>query len=129
MHSDRSLRGAGQSGLGIEVMDDHTSRTRLPVSLSGGEKFQVSLAIALGLAQVVSERAGSIQVDTLFIDEGFGTLSGPVLESAMRTLDGLKQGGRMIGLISHVEKMKDEITAKVIVEKSSRGSSKIRSQV
>lgn len=129
MHSDRSLRGAGQSGLGIEVMDDHTSRTRLPVSLSGGEKFQVSLAIALGLAQVVSERAGSIQVDTLFIDEGFGTLSGPVLESAMRTLDGLKQGGRMIGLISHVEKMKDEISAKVIVEKTPRGPSKVTTQI
>lgn len=129
MHSDRSLRGAGQSGLGIEVMDDHTSRTRLPVSLSGGEKFQVSLAIALGLAQVVSERAGSIQVDTLFIDEGFGTLSGPVLESAMRTLDGLKQGGRMIGLISHVEKMKDEINAKVIVEKTPRGPSKVTTQI
>ena len=129
MHSDRSLRGAGQSGLGIEVMDDHTSRTRLPVSLSGGEKFQVSLAIALGLAQVVSERAGSIQVDTLFIDEGFGTLSGPVLESAMRTLDGLKQGGRMIGLISHVEKMKEEISAKVIVEKTPRGPSKVTTQI
>jgi exonuclease SbcC len=129
MHSDRSLRGAGQSGLGIEVMDDHTSRTRLPGSLSGGEKFQVSLAIALGLAQVVSERAGSIQVDTLFIDEGFGTLSGHVLESAMRTLDGLKQGGRMIGLISHVEKMKEEISAKVIVEKTPRGPSKVTTQI
>ncbi len=129
MHSDRNLRGAGKAGLGIEVMDAHTSRTRQPTTLSGGETFQVSLAIALGLAQVVSERAGSIQVDTLFIDEGFGTLSGPVLESAMKTLDGLKQGGRMIGLISHVEKMKEEIDAKVIVEKTPRGPSKVSIQV
>lgn len=125
-HSDKALKGSGKAGLGIEVMDEFTGRERQPETLSGGEKFQVSLAIALGLAQVVSDRSGAIRVDTLFVDEGFGSLSAEVLDTAMRTLDSLKQGGRTIGLISHVEKMQEEISAKLLVEKTPRGPSLIR---
>lgn len=125
-HSDKALKGSGKTGLGIEVMDEFTGRERQPETLSGGEKFQVSLAIALGLAQVVSDRSGAIRVDTLFVDEGFGSLSAEVLDTAMRTLDSLKQGGRTIGLISHVEKMQEEISAKLLVEKTPRGPSLIR---
>lgn len=125
-HSDKALKGSGKAGLGIEVMDEFTGRERQPETLSGGEKFQVSLAIALGLAQVVSDRSGAVRVDTLFVDEGFGSLSAEVLDTAMRTLDSLKQGGRTIGLISHVEKMQEEISAKLLVEKTPRGPSLIR---
>lgn len=124
-HSDKALRGSGRAGLGIEVMDEFTGRDRQPETLSGGEKFQVSLAIALGLAQVVSDRSGAIRVDTLFVDEGFGSLSSEVLDTAMRTLDSLKQGGRTIGLISHVEKMQEDIASKVKVTKTPRGPSLI----
>jgi exonuclease SbcC len=124
-HSDKALRGSGKAGLGIEVMDEFTGRDRQPETLSGGEKFQVSLAIALGLAQVVSDRSGAIRVDTLFVDEGFGSLSAEVLDTAMRTLDSLKQGGRTIGLISHVEKMQEDIASKIKVTKTPRGPSLI----
>jgi exonuclease SbcC len=124
-HSDKALRGSGKAGLGIEVMDEFTGRDRQPETLSGGEKFQVSLAIALGLAQVVSDRSGAIRVDTLFVDEGFGSLSSEVLDTAMRTLDSLKQGGRTIGLISHVEKMQEDIASKIKVTKTPRGPSLI----
>jgi exonuclease SbcC len=99
---------------------------RNPVTLSGGEKFQVSLAIALGLAQVVSERSGSIRIDTLFVDEGFGSLSKNVLETAMCTLDALKQGGRTIGVISHVDKMQETIEAKLHVAKVPGGPSFVK---
>lgn len=124
-HSDKALKGSGKAGLGIVVLDEYTSRERQPETLSGGEKFQVSLAIALGLAQVVSDRSGAIRVDTLFVDEGFASLSTQVLDTAMRTLDSLKQGGRTIGLISHVERMQEEISAKLKVEKTPRGPSLI----
>ena len=124
-HSDKALRANDRAGLGIEVMDEFTGRDRQPESLSGGEKFQVSLAIALGLAQVVSDRSGAIRVDTLFVDEGFGSLSAEVLDTAMRTLDSLKQGGRTIGLISHVEKMQEDIASKIKVTKTPRGPSLI----
>lgn len=125
VHTDKALKGSGKTGLGIEIMDEDTGRERQPETLSGGEKFQASLAIALGLAQVVSDRSGAIRIDTLFVDEGFGSLSPEVLDTAIRTLDSLKQGGRTIGLISHVEKMQEEISAKLLVEKTPRGPSLI----
>jgi exonuclease SbcC len=83
------------------------------------------LAIALGLAQVVSERSGAVRIDTLFVDEGFGTLDEDVLRQAMHTLRGLNNGGRTIGLISHVAEMK-EISAKLHVDKIPHGPSTIR---
>lgn len=129
VHSDKALKKTGKTGLGIEVICEHSGGLRNPVTLSGGEKFQVSLAIALGLAQVVSERSGAIRIDTLFVDEGFGSLSKNVLETAMTTLDSLKQGGRTIGVISHVEKMQETITAKLHVAKIPAGPSFVKEVV
>jgi exonuclease SbcC len=114
-HSDERTRGGKRTGLEIVVYDAHTGSTRSPRSLSGGEKFLASLALALGMAEVVTNRAGGIQLDTLFIDEGFGALDNETLELAMQTLDELRQGGRTVGLISHVEAMKDQIPAKLLV--------------
>lgn len=116
----------GTSGLEIAVLDAHTGDTRSPSSLSGGEKFQASLALALGLAEVVTSRAGGLRLDTLFIDEGFGSLDPETLEVTMETLDALREGGRTIGLISHVEAMKEQIPAQVRVERANDGSSTIR---
>lgn len=114
-HSDERTRGGKRAGLEIVVYDAHTGATRSPRSLSGGEKFLASLALALGMAEVVTSRAGGIQLDTLFIDEGFGALDNETLALAMHTLDELRQGGRTVGLISHVEAMKDQIPAKLLV--------------
>ncbi|MCM3695561.1 AAA family ATPase [Microbacterium oleivorans] len=127
-HSDaRQARGAA-SGLSIEVLDAHTGRLRSPQSLSGGETFLASLALALGLAEVVTSRAGGIRLDTLFIDEGFGSLDPETLELAMRTLDELRAGGRVVGVISHVEAMKDQIPAQLVVEATPEGPSVVRQE-
>ena len=125
-----TVKGLGKSdaasGLEIQVMDEHTGKARDPYSLSGGETFLSSLALALGLAEVVTSRAGGIELNTLFIDEGFGTLSPEFLEMAMQTLDSLKQGGRTIGVISHVESMKERIGAQVKVVRRAGSSSEIK---
>lgn len=128
VHSDKALKKSGQTGLGVNILDKDSQAIGYTETLSGGEKFQVSLAIALGLAQVVSERSGAVKIDTLFVDEGFGTLDEDVLRMAMVTLRGLKNGGRTIGLISHVAEMK-EIPAKLHVDKTPHGPSQIRQVV
>ena len=128
-HSDaRAARGRA-SGLGIEVLDAHTGRLRSPQSLSGGETFLASLALALGLGEVVTSRAGGIRLDTLFVDEGFGSLDPETLELAMRTLDELRAGGRTVGVISHVEAMKEQLPAQLVVEATPQGPSIIRQAV
>lgn len=127
-HTDaRAARGRA-SGLGIEVLDAHTGRSRSPQSLSGGETFLASLALALGLGEVVTARAGGIRLDTLFVDEGFGSLDPETLELAMRTLDELRVGGRTVGVISHVEAMKEQLPAQVVVEATAQGPSVIRQE-
>lgn len=115
-----------QAGLGLKVADAHTGRSRSTRSLSGGETFLASLALALGLAEAVTAEAGGISLSTLFIDEGFGSLDGDTLEVAMSTLDGLRAGGRTVGLISHVDAMKEAIPAKLEVFKRDDGSSHLR---
>lgn len=125
-HSDALAARGAASGLGIVVFDAFTGQTRPAQSLSGGETFLSSLALALGLAEVVTARAGGIQLDTLFIDEGFGSLDGDTLEVAMRTLDELRQGGRTVGVISHVEAMQEQIPAQLTVEATANGPSVIR---
>lgn len=125
LHSDARLARGAASGLGIEVMDAYTGRARPPQSLSGGESFLASLALALGLAEVVTARAGGVRLDTLFIDEGFGSLDAETLELAMRTLDELRAGGRTVGVISHVEAMQQQLSAQVRVEASAGGASTI----
>jgi DNA repair protein SbcC/Rad50 len=128
-HSDDRTRGGKSAGLELVIYDAHTGAPRVPQSLSGGEKFLASLALALGMAEVVTDRAGGIKLDTLFIDEGFGSLDGETLEIAMQTLDQLRQGGRTVGLISHVEAMQEQIPAKLEVTVKDNGSSKITARV
>ncbi|WP_425545798.1 SbcC/MukB-like Walker B domain-containing protein [Aeromicrobium alkaliterrae] len=126
LHSD-DAGSRGTSGLELTVLDAHTGDSRSPSSLSGGEKFQASLALALGLAEVVTSRAGGLRLDTLFIDEGFGSLDAETLETTMETLDSLREGGRTIGLISHVEAMRESIPAQVQIDVTDGGWSTIRS--
>jgi len=125
-HTDSLAARGAASGLGIAVMDAHTGQSRSPQSLSGGETFLASLALALGLAEVVTSRAGGIRLDTLFVDEGFGSLDPETLELAMRALDELRAGGRTVGVISHVEAMKEQLPARLIVEATPQGPSVIR---
>lgn len=125
-HSDARASHGRASGLGIDVLDAYTGQRRSPQSLSGGETFLASLALALGLAEVVTHRAGGLRLDTLFIDEGFGSLDPETLDLAMRTLDELRAGGRTVGVISHVEAMKEQIPAQLLVEASGEGPSVIR---
>ncbi|WP_293694388.1 SMC family ATPase [uncultured Agrococcus sp.] len=114
---DRGRRG----GLGIIVRDDYTGISRTVQSLSGGETFLTSLALALGLADVVQQEAGGVQLDTLFIDEGFGALDADVLELAMQTLSDLQTGGRTIGVISHVPSMQERLPERVRVRRGAGG--------
>lgn len=127
-HSDALAARGAASGLGIVVFDAFTGQTRPPQSLSGGETFLTSLALALGLAEVVTARAGGIRLDTLFIDEGFGSLDGDTLDVAMRTLDELRQGGRTVGVISHVEAMQEQIPAQLTVRALPNGPSIIEAR-
>jgi exonuclease SbcC len=125
-YDDNRQHRNAERGLGIRVFDAHTGRPRPTDSLSGGETFLASLALALSLAEVVTAEAGGIQLSTLFIDEGFGSLDSDTLEIAMATLDGLRSGGRTVGLISHVEAMKEAIPAKLEVSKQPDGSSTLK---
>ena len=124
-HTDALAARGAASGLGLQIMDAHTGQSRPAQSLSGGETFLASLALALGLAEVVTARAGGVRLDTLFIDEGFGSLDDDTLDLAMRTLDELRQGGRTVGLISHVAAMKEQIPAQLLVEATAQGPSVI----
>jgi len=122
-HDDTAEFRGAQSGLGLAILDEHTGRARATHSLSGGETFLASLALALGLAEVVTNQAGGITLDTLFVDEGFGSLDSETLETAMGTLDALRAGGRTIGLISHVESMKEQIHARITITVTAQGDS------
>jgi exonuclease SbcC len=119
--TDRARRGA-RAGLGLEVLDAWTGETRDPTTLSGGETFVVSLALALGLADVVSHETGGLRVDTLFVDEGFGMLDPETLDDVMDRIDGLRAGGRTVGVVSHVAELRSRIPTQVHVEKSRTGS-------
>ena len=89
--------------------------------MSGGEKFQASLALALGLAEVVTNRNGGVRLDTLFIDEGFGALDEDTLSEVLDTIDALREGGRTVGLISHVDKVKERIHNHIHVKVAAGG--------
>ena len=111
-----------QTGLDLEVLDQYTGRRRPVRSLSGGESFKASLALALGLSDVVQRYAGGIEIDTLFIDEGFGALDSESLEQAIGILTTLTEGHRLVGIISHVAELKERIDHKVIVRTGLSGS-------
>ncbi|MCW2999044.1 MAG: repair exonuclease, SbcC, partial [Solirubrobacterales bacterium] len=121
-HDDeRASRGA-RSGLGLRVVDGWTGHDRHPSSLSGGETFLASLALALGLADVVAAEAGGARLETLFVDEGFGSLDERALDEVLDVLDRLRDGGRAVGVVSHVAELRQRITAQLHVIKERDGS-------
>ena len=115
-------KGAGQKGLELEIYDNYTDSSRDVSSLSGGESFKASLSLALGLSDVVQENAGGVSLDTMFVDEGFGTLDPQSLDNAIDSLLELQRGGRLVGIISHVEELKERVEAKLEVVSTSKGS-------
>jgi exonuclease SbcC len=121
-HSDDLAARGARSGLGLRVQDLWTGQTRDTSTLSGGEAFMASLALALGLADAVREESGGFDLQTLFVDEGFGTLDDESLEQVMAVLDGLREGGRAVGVVSHVAELRTRIPCQITVDKSESGS-------
>ncbi|MFH8772697.1 MULTISPECIES: AAA family ATPase [unclassified Streptomyces] len=122
VHSD-DRTGRGRSGLGLHVVDAWTGRERDTATLSGGETFFASLALALGLADVVTDEAGGVRLDTLFIDEGFGSLDDQTLDEVLDVLDSLRERDRSVGIVSHVADLRRRIHAQLEVVKGRSGSS------
>ncbi|RKS77897.1 exonuclease SbcC [Motilibacter peucedani] len=121
-HTAAATSGRGRAGLGLTVLDAWTGVERDPATLSGGEAFSASLALALGLADVVAAEAGGAVLETLFIDEGFGSLDDETLDEVLDVLDGLREGGRVVGLVSHVSELRARVPAQVRVAKGRDGS-------
>ncbi|MDV7175116.1 SMC family ATPase [Gordonia amicalis] len=122
VHSDAAGVRGRRGGLGIEVRDEYTGVLRATTTLSGGETFFASLALALGLADVVSAESGGRVLDTIFIDEGFGTLDPEALDLVMGVLDDLRSGGRVVGVVSHVDELRARIPAQLHVLRGEHGS-------
>ncbi len=123
IHSDAKGAGRARSGLGLRVADAWTGTERDTATLSGGETFFASLALALGLADVVTEEAGAVRLDTLFIDEGFGSLDEQTLDEVLDVLDALRERDRTVGIVSHVADLRHRIPAQLEVVKGRDGSS------
>ncbi len=121
-HTDAKAGRNRKSGLGLEVVDEWTQRSRDTATLSGGESFMASLSLALGLADVVQQESGGLDIETLFVDEGFGSLDEESLDQVMDALEGLRDGGRVVGLVSHVAEMKTRIPVHLQVTKGRNGS-------
>lgn len=115
-------RRSATGGLGLRISDAWTGHDRDPATLSGGESFIAALALALGLADVVTAEAGGTEIGTLFVDEGFGTLDEETLDEVMDVLDGLRDGGRVVGIVSHVAELRSRIPAQLRVRKDRAGS-------
>ena len=111
-----------QAGLDLDVMDQYTGRARDVATLSGGESFKASLSLALGLADVVTSESGGVELSTIFIDEGFGTLDEESLDDTVETLVNLQDSGRLVGVISHVSELKERIGAHLMVTSTTSGS-------
>lgn len=117
-----NFSGRRGNGLDLEVFDQFTGKKRSVKSLSGGEMFKASLSLAFGLSDVIQNELGGVEVNTLFIDEGFGTLDSDSLDQAVQVLMELNQSGRLIGIISHVDELKARIPSKILVNKGQNGS-------
>src|SRR5699024_7988725 len=126
MRSDRQESHGRQSGLALDVYDAYTGQNRDVKTLSGGEKFNASLCLALGMSDVIQSFQGNISINTMFIDEGFGSLDEESLHKAIDTLVELQESGRMIGVISHVKELKTIFPAVLEVKKTKEGYSKTK---
>ena len=119
-----AAKNGGQNGLDLDVIDHYNGSERSVKSLSGGETFLASLSLALGLSEEIQSSAGGVQMDTLFVDEGFGSLDEETLRQAMRALRELSEGDRLIGIISHVSELRREIDRQIVVKRSKDGASR-----
>ena len=115
-----------QAGLDIDVKDYYNGTIRDSASLSGGESFMASLALALGLSDEIQASAGGVQIDSMFVDEGFGSLDEGTLQKAMNALSSLAQDNRMVGIISHVGELKERIDKQILVTKGKSGGSQVQ---
>ena len=113
-----------QSGLELDVIDHYNGSERSVKSLSGGESFMASLSLALGLSDEIQSSAGGVRLDTMFVDEGFGSLDDETLDQAMKALTNLAEGNRLVGIISHVKDLKDRIDKQIVVTKEKSGGSR-----
>ena len=114
-----------RSGLELDVIDHYNGSERSVKTLSGGESFKAALALALGLSDEIQSSAGGIQLDAMFVDEGFGSLDEESLQQALRALGDLSAGNRLVGVISHVAELKERIERQVIVKKDGSGGSRV----
>jgi len=121
-HSDLGARGQKRGGLDLRILDGHTGRPRHPSTLSGGETFLASLALALGLADVVEAESGGARLEMLFVDEGFGSLDPSYLDMVLDILDRLRDGGRAVGIVSHVGELRQRVPTQLHVVKGRAGS-------
>jgi exonuclease SbcC len=119
---NEKTKGAAQQGLDLVVYDAHTSKTRDVSTLSGGESFKAALALALGLAEIIQQNSGGVNLETMFIDEGFGTLDSDSLDMAIEVLMNINQAGRVLGIISHVQELKTRIETKIELSITNEGS-------
>ncbi|MEV6767195.1 SMC family ATPase [Nocardia sp. NPDC051030] len=122
VHTDAAGPRGRRGGLGLDIRDDYTGNIRPAKTLSGGETFMASLALALGLADVVAAESGGLVLDTLFIDEGFGSLDADTLDAVMGVLDDLRSNGRVVGVVSHVDEMRQRIPSRLHVIRGRSGS-------
>ena len=125
LERDEVVSGGKKAGLGLAVLDQWTSTRRDTRTLSGGESFYASLALALGLADTVRDEVGGVELETLFVDEGFGTLDVDTLESVLDVIDALRDGGRVVGIVSHLGDLKDRIPDRIEVRRLPDGSSSV----
>ncbi|WP_194836382.1 AAA family ATPase [Nocardia sp. XZ_19_369] len=122
VHTDKAGPRGRRGGLGLDIRDDYTGAIRPAKTLSGGETFMASLSLALGLADTVAAESGGLVLDTLFIDEGFGGLDADTLDAVMGVLDELRAGGRVVGVVSHVDEMRQRIPSRLHVRRGRNGS-------
>ena len=123
LYRKTETKGAKQQGLDLSVLDYETGMLRDIQSLSGGESFKAALSLALGLSAMIQSYAGGIELNTLFIDEGFGTLDNESIDQALSVLMELHNDNKVIGIISHVDELKERIPTQIVVSKGIKGSS------